>query len=96
MSKISQTDIIGVSSALVSFAGIFAVVATIGIPTEVQRFLGKTPAEDKINDATDFFNASLILVAIGILACTITVLTIGIGSIRLFILILICCLWSFS
>lgn len=74
MSKISPTDIIGISSAVVSLAGIFTVVATIGIPTGVQRFLGKSFADQKIEDVKIFFKTSILIVSLAVLACTITVL----------------------
>jgi O-antigen/teichoic acid export membrane protein len=74
MSKIGTTDIIGTSSAIVSFAGIFAVAATIGIPSGVLRFLGKSFSEQKLEDAKVFVKASLVLVSIGIVACSAIIL----------------------
>jgi O-antigen/teichoic acid export membrane protein len=74
MSKIATTETIGISSTLVSFAAIVSVVASIGIPTGVQRFIGKYFSENKLDDAKAFVITSLILICIGILVCSIMIL----------------------
>ncbi|HXX05484.1 MAG TPA: polysaccharide biosynthesis C-terminal domain-containing protein, partial [Candidatus Bathyarchaeia archaeon] len=53
---------------------IFSVIATIGVPTGVQRFLGKLFAEQKIQDANVFIKSSLVLVTIGLFACLILII----------------------
>ena len=74
LSRISTPEIIGTFSVIVSFADIFANVAMIGIPEGVQRFLGKSFSEQKIDEAKVFVKASLFLLCIGIAACSIIVL----------------------
>ncbi len=76
MSKITTSETIGISSALVSFASIVAVIANIGIPTGLQRFIGKSFSEKKIDDAKTFVTVSLLLVCAGIAACSIIILII--------------------
>jgi O-antigen/teichoic acid export membrane protein len=74
MSNISSPETIGVSSAVVSLATIFGTIASLGIPTGLQRFLGKVFSENKMSDAKVFVNASLVLTFAGVVACTIAIL----------------------
>src|SRR2546422_3859170 len=76
MSRITTSDIIGTASTVVSLATIFSAVATIGVPTGVQRFLAKIFSERKNQDARVFIRASLVLVTIGIVSCSIAILII--------------------
>ena len=68
MSRIATPEIIGISSTAISFATIFIIVSTIGIPTGVQRFLAKAFSENKEENAKLFVKASLLLITIGIVA----------------------------
>jgi O-antigen/teichoic acid export membrane protein len=70
MSKLAAPEIIGTSSALVSLAVIFMTAATIGVPAGIQRFLAKSLSEQKLEDATVYLRASLILVSLGIIVCS--------------------------
>ena len=74
VSKVANTDIIGASSAAMSFAGILSVVAGIGISACIQRFLGKHLSEQKLFDAKLFVISSIILVSTGIFVCSILIL----------------------
>jgi len=74
LSKLTTSSTIGSASTLVSLATIFSVIATIGVPTGVQRFLGKLFAEQKIQDANVFIKSSLVLVTIGLFACLILII----------------------
>ena len=76
LSKITTTEIIGVTSTLVSFASIFITVSMIGIPTGVQRFLGKSFSEGKLEDAKVYVKSSLFLTTVGIVASSILILVI--------------------
>lgn len=67
MSKLASPEVIGTSSALVSLAVIFMTAATIGIPAGIQRFLAKSFAEQKIDDAKIYLRSSLILISVGII-----------------------------
>lgn len=67
ISKIATTDVIGTASAIISFAGIFSVLAGLGIYSCIQRFLGKNFSEQKMADARTFVLASIILVSVGII-----------------------------
>jgi len=69
MSKITTTETIGISSTVVSFAAIVAVIANIGIPTGIQRFIGKSFSENNLDDVKGFVITSLILVCMGIVTC---------------------------
>lgn len=74
MSKIASTETIGVSSTVVSFAGIVAVLASIGVPTGVQRFIGKNFLEKNFDEAKSVVITSLLIVFIGILSCIAAIL----------------------
>src|SRR6266487_3713500 len=74
LSRIGTIEIIGTFSAIVSLAGIFAVIASFGIPEGIQRFLGKFFHQQKLNDARVFVNSSFILVSAGIILCALLIL----------------------
>jgi len=74
MSKIAPPDVIGTSSAVISFAGIIAVVANIGIPTGLQRFLGRSLSDGHLHNTRVFVKSSLVLVTLGIVTCTFIIL----------------------
>jgi O-antigen/teichoic acid export membrane protein len=74
MSKISTTNIIGISSAVVSLSAIFTVVAGIGVSNGIQRFLGKAFSEEKMDDAKVFVKNSVFLVCVGIIGCSTAIL----------------------
>lgn len=74
LSRITTTEIIGTSSAVVSFATIFITVATIGVPNGVQRFLGKSFFEKKIQDSKVSVKASTLIVSIGIVGSSVLIL----------------------
>src|SRR5437867_4985502 len=74
LSRIGTIEIIGTFSAIVSLAGIFAVIASFGIPEGIQRFLGKFFYQQKLNEAKVFVNSSLILVSAGIILCVLLIL----------------------
>ena len=74
MSKITTSETIGISSTLISLAGIVTVVASIGIPTGIQRFIGKSFSDKKLDEAKTFVSVALFLVGMGIAACSIVIL----------------------
>ena len=74
MSKITTSENIGISSTLLSLAGIVTVVASIGIPTGVQRFLGKNFSDKKLDEAKTLVSVALLLVCMGIAVCSIVIL----------------------
>lgn len=76
LSKMTTPDMIGTASTLVSLTTIFSVVATLGVPSGIQRFLGRLFSEQKIQDARVFVKSSLVLITIGILSCSIVILII--------------------
>ncbi len=65
---------IGTSSTVISIGTIFATVATIGIPIGVQRFLGRTFSEQKLDDTRIFVKISLFLTSIGVIICNTLIL----------------------
>jgi O-antigen/teichoic acid export membrane protein len=74
MSRITTVEVIGTSSAIVSLASIFVVIVGVGIPTGIQRFLGKSFSEQKIEDAKMYVKTSLLIVSIGIIVGTTVIL----------------------
>lgn len=73
LSRIGTIEIIGTFSALVSLSGIFAVIASLGIPEGVQRFLGKFFHQQKLTEAKIFVKSSFIIVSAGILVCALII-----------------------
>ncbi len=69
ISKMTTTDTLGSASTMVSLATIFSMVSTIGVPTGVQRFLGKIFSEQKIKDAGVFVKSSFAIVTAGLVGC---------------------------
>lgn len=74
LSKITTPEVIGTSSAVVSLSTIFTTVVIIGVPTGVQRFLGKSFSEQRFEDTRVFVKASLIMVSLPIVVCSIGIL----------------------
>jgi O-antigen/teichoic acid export membrane protein len=66
MSKITTPDVIGASSTLISIVTIFVSVVMLGIPTGVQRFLGKSYLTDQVDTANVFIKASLLMLSLSI------------------------------
>ena len=69
LSRITSTDVIGISSSLISISTIFVSIACIGIPLGSQRFLGKVFLEKRFEDARTLVKVSLLLVTGGIIIC---------------------------
>lgn len=74
VSKIANIETIGITSTLFTIAGIVAVVANIGIPTGIQRFLGKKFSDKKIDEAKTFTVIALILIILGVSSSSIVML----------------------
>jgi O-antigen/teichoic acid export membrane protein len=74
LSKIATPEIIGTSSAVISLATIFTTIVSIGVPSGVQRFLGKCFSEQKLEETKVSVKASLILVSLGVLTCSTLIL----------------------
>lgn len=70
LSKITAPDVIGISSSIISIGVILTVLASVGVPIGSQRFLGRFFQEQKIEDVKMFVVVSIIIVVIGILACS--------------------------
>ena len=67
MSKLTTTEVIGTSSALISLAAILAVVASFAIPTGLQRFIAKTYLHGKIADTRTYVKISVVIMTVGII-----------------------------
>ncbi len=66
ISKIAGPEVIGTASATASLALVLVTVVTVGIPTGVQRFLGKSISQNNKNDFKSFTLVSLFLISISI------------------------------
>jgi O-antigen/teichoic acid export membrane protein len=66
MSKIGTPEIIGTASAVITFSGILAVISHLGIPTGIQRFLGRSFAVSSIPQINTYLAISTFLVTITI------------------------------
>lgn len=67
MSKMTSPETIGISSAVITFATIVSVVTGLGIPTGIQRFLGKSYANSMIQETRLYLRSALILTTFSIL-----------------------------
>ena len=74
MPRFTTSEVIGIAATVVSVATIFASISMISIPYSVQRFFGKSFAENKIEDVKMFVKTSLILLTIGIAASSLVIL----------------------
>jgi O-antigen/teichoic acid export membrane protein len=70
LSKITTPEVIGISSSIIALGTIFTFAASVGIPVGSQRYLGRLFQEQKLEDAKVIVKSSLLIVTIGILACT--------------------------
>lgn len=70
MSKITSSSVIGTSSAMISFASIVTALATMGVPTSVQRFLGKSMIEKSEEYTSTYIKAAFIVVVFSTLICS--------------------------
>lgn len=61
-------------SSVISLSTIFVVLITMGVPSGVQRFLGKSFAEGKLEDVRVQTTSSVLLVSIGILLSLSTII----------------------
>jgi O-antigen/teichoic acid export membrane protein len=66
LSKISTTEVIGISSVAFSIAAVFASIGSIGVPLGVPRFLGKSFAEGAFGDVKVFVKSSLLITSVGV------------------------------
>jgi O-antigen/teichoic acid export membrane protein len=67
VSNLTGTETIGNLAAATAFGTILTSVATIGIPTGIQRFLGKAVADDDKQSFSKFTRTSLVLLSISVL-----------------------------
>src|SRR5207248_6579176 len=76
ISRITTSQVIGSSSAVVSLGTIFSIAAGLGIPSGIQRFLGKSFSDHNQEEIKILAKASLLMTSIGIVVCTILILII--------------------
>lgn len=74
MARVSTSEVVGISSAVISMTGIFISLVTIGIPNGIPRFLGKCFAEQNTQDAKIFIKISILLISIGIIVFSVLIL----------------------
>ena len=74
LSRFATPEIVGTSSTVISLSTIFITVVAMGIPNGLQRFLGKSFSERKLENAKVLTNASLLLTTIGIVICCVLIL----------------------
>ena len=73
MAKFASPEVVGASSAVVTLATLLTAVASIGVPSGVQRFLGKSFAENNISETKTTILGALLLTIAGI-CCSIVLL----------------------
>lgn len=66
MSKTTSPSVLGAASAVVTISIIFSIVAGLGIPNGIQRFLGKSFSSPYEGDSSIWIKTSLFLTACGI------------------------------
>ncbi|MGB7955023.1 MAG: oligosaccharide flippase family protein, partial [Candidatus Nitrosopolaris sp.] len=67
ISKLASTEIIGTYATIVSLANIVVTVVTFGIPNGIQSFLGKSFAEQKVENSKVWIKVSLVIVTVGLM-----------------------------
>lgn len=77
LSKLTSTEVIGITSTIVSLSIIFSAVALMAVPIGVQRFLGKSFSENILEQAKVFIKASLVLISIGVFVSSLLLLFFG-------------------
>lgn len=71
ISRASGPEVVGVAAAVVSLASIVTTVANLGVPVSIERFLGRTVANRKVEDTKIYVKASIYLLSTSLLICTI-------------------------
>jgi O-antigen/teichoic acid export membrane protein len=71
LTRITTPEVIGLSSTVISLAGIFTALSTLGVPVGVSRFLAKFFHQKDLESAAIFVKVSLILVSIGVFSSAI-------------------------
>jgi stage V sporulation protein B len=66
MSRFGNPEIIGISAAVITFSGILSVISNFGIPTGIQRFLGKSFATFSRPEIKIYVLSSLLIITIAI------------------------------
>jgi O-antigen/teichoic acid export membrane protein len=74
LSRITTPDVIGISSTVISLVIIFSVIADLGVSRGSTLFLGKSFSKEQSEDSRTFIKAALLLVCLGILACSLIIL----------------------
>jgi O-antigen/teichoic acid export membrane protein len=73
MSKLAPAETIGIASTVISLGVMFSSIASLGVPSAVQRFLGKSFAEENPRELRAFVTVSLFIISLGILGCCVAV-----------------------
>ena len=73
ISKIASSETIGISASIVSFSAILVVICSFGIPYGIQRFVGRSFSEENYSEAKRYVNISIVLVSMGVLGSTVTI-----------------------
>ena len=73
MAKVTTPEVIGIASTLISVIVILSVIASIGIPSGLQRFIGRTYLHGKLADTRIYVSVSLILMVVGIIFSTLVI-----------------------
>jgi O-antigen/teichoic acid export membrane protein len=74
LSNLVTPEIIGKSSVVISFSGIFMTIANIGIPLGISHLLGKNRIENNLEYSMIYVKTSIIITILGIIAVTLTIL----------------------
>jgi O-antigen/teichoic acid export membrane protein len=75
ISKFTSTEVIGTSSAVVSFATIFSTIVTLGLPSGIQRFLGKSFSMQMLGESKALVIISFIVIFFAMAVCTVFLLS---------------------
>ncbi|HEY7078353.1 MAG TPA: oligosaccharide flippase family protein [Nitrososphaeraceae archaeon] len=74
ISRATGPGVVGVAAAVVSLATIITTIANLGIPVSIERFLGRTVANRKVEDTKIYVKASLYLLISSLFVCTLATL----------------------
>jgi O-antigen/teichoic acid export membrane protein len=74
LTQVASPAVIGSSSTIIALASIFMVVASVGIPGGIQKYLGKNLSENNIANIKGHINTSLLFTILGIIGTTVVIL----------------------
>ena len=74
ISRLTTADIVGTASTIISIATIFTAFVSLGLPTGIQGFLGRTFSENRLAETRALVSISFVITSLAIAGCSIFML----------------------